>query len=120
MTRILLIALLVTVLAPPAPAPACPMEGMTGAPCCASDASCGMSLTTAGCCRVEPVKGTQRPSVARAGGKDHDDRPDAAVLVAAAPAAIPQIGPAARPDTGAPPGARHPVPLYILNASILR
>jgi hypothetical protein len=119
MTRILLIALLVTVLAPPAPAPACPMEGMTGAPCCASDASCGVSLTTAGCCRMEPVKGTQPPSAARAGGKDHDGRPDAAVL-ASASVSVPRIGPAPHSDTGAPPGARHPVPLYILNASILR
>ena len=121
MARVLLTALLLTVLAPPAPAASCPMQGKVAAPCCASDASCDMSLRTAGgCCRIETVSAAQRPAAVRAAGKNLDDRPDAAVMVAAGPVAIDLPGETGTPGTGAPPGFRPSVPLYILNASILR
>ena len=102
-------------------APFCSPAQAGTMPCCADSDHCRAGMKAAGCCRVDPGRTASFPAAAPAPGPGDGQHPVKPVPVAGtafqeAPA-VALLG--SSPDR--PLLARHdPVPIYLLDASILR
>jgi hypothetical protein len=102
-------------------APFCSPVAAQTMPCCSPASHCDAGMKSAGCCRVEPSPATSHPQTLQRAARVCDPRAFLAVAVLESGDAPPTHAAPARTTPAGPPLTHYdPVPLYLLNASILR
>ncbi len=102
-------------------APFCPPASVPEMPCCSPTSHCDAGMKSAGCCRVEPSPATSHPQTLQRAAQVYDPRAALPVAALEAGSASPAHAASAGTASCSPlPAHFDPVPLYLLNASILR